>query len=47
MEEMENSSVVLPSPIAAIVENTSTILENGTNLQEVRRICSVCDMKEF
>ena len=47
MEEMENSSVVLPSPIAVIMENTSMILENGTNLQEVRRIFSICDVKEF
>ena len=46
MEEMENSSVVLPSPLATIIDNTLTILENDTNLQEVRRIFSICDVKE-
>ena len=33
MENMDNSSRVIPSPVSALLENTSTILKNQTSLE--------------
>ena len=41
MEEMENSSIVLPSPVGALMTNSSTMMENETSLLEVKHFLAM------